>query len=49
MGERWKKMTDKEKKPYFDLARKYQQEHKQVQIASNEQLNRPVYHHSLSL
>lgn len=30
MGEKWKKMTDKEKKPYFEIARKYALEHKQV-------------------
>ncbi|KAF7636420.1 HMG box domain-containing protein [Meloidogyne graminicola] len=30
MGERWKKMSDKEKKPYFELAKKYSEEHKQV-------------------
>lgn len=30
MGERWKKMSDKEKKPYFELAKKHSEEHKQV-------------------
>lgn len=30
MGEKWKKMTDKDKKPYFEMARKFALEHKQV-------------------
>lgn len=30
MGERWKKLSDREKKPYFELAKKYSEEHKQV-------------------
>lgn len=30
MGEKWKKMSDKDKKPYFEMARKFALEHKQV-------------------
>jgi hypothetical protein len=30
MGEKWKKMSDKDKKPYFELAKKHSEEHKQV-------------------
>lgn len=30
MGEKWKKMTDKDKKPYFEMARKFALEHKQA-------------------
>jgi hypothetical protein len=30
MGEKWKKMSDKDKKPYFELAKKFSEEHKQV-------------------
>ena len=30
MGEKWKRMSDKEKKPYFELAKKHSEEHKQV-------------------
>uniref|UniRef100_A0A914HB47 Sex-determining region Y protein n=1 Tax=Globodera rostochiensis TaxID=31243 RepID=A0A914HB47_GLORO len=30
MGEKWKKMSDKDKKPYFELAKKFSEEHKLV-------------------
>lgn len=30
MGEKWKAMTDAQKKPYFELARKFALEHKQA-------------------
>lgn len=30
MGEKWKNMPDKDKKPYFEIARKFAMEHKKV-------------------
>lgn len=30
MGERWKAMSDKDKRPYFEAAKKYALEHKKV-------------------
>lgn len=30
MGEKWKNMADKDKKPYFEIARKFAMEHKKV-------------------
>lgn len=30
MGQRWKEMSDKEKKPYFEMARKFALDHKQA-------------------